>query len=131
LSYCWLPQLQLISLPRLQPAILVREVQPTKPRDLAIALLILDRDKYTGILPADYISYIKFQQPSEENGVSDVFKTNRKVTYWIKRVVLSCDQLEKRIELLNFFVDTAKVTGHGDVVIPELITKFTGIQRIT
>jgi hypothetical protein len=99
--------------------------QPPKPRDLAIALLILEGDKYTRILLADYISC--FQQG--ENNVRDALETNHTITCWVQQAVLRCDEVEARSRLVEFFVYTAEVTGHLDVFIsPRLIPIFAGIS---
>jgi hypothetical protein len=91
-----------------------RITQPTKARDLAIALLILEGDKYSRIHPADYISY--FQQQPGENNVRDALITKQNIAYWVKHAVLRCDKLEERTGQLKFFVYTAEVTGHVDAV---------------
>jgi len=83
-----------------------KPAKPTKPRDLAIALLMLEGDMYTRILPADYISY--FQQQPGENTVRDVLETKYKITCWVQQVILSYDKLGERSELLKFFVSTAE-----------------------
>jgi hypothetical protein len=80
-------------------------MKPTKSRDLAVALLILEGDKYTRILPADYISY--FQQ--EENNIRDVLETNNSIVYWVKQAVLRCDNLEARSKVLRLLIYTAEV----------------------
>ena len=123
LSHCFLSQPIPVSI--LHLSISAKKVQPTKARDLAIALLILERDMYARILPADYISYLRSQPPSEENNINYLFQINGQITHWTKQVVLH-DKLEERIKLFKFFVDTAKVTGHSDAY-TRLITKLAGI----
>jgi len=96
----------LISPSRPQTATPSKSIEPSKSQDLAIGLLILEGDKYTRILPADYISY--FTQQSGTNHVGDAFDTNHMITHWVKYTILNCHDLEERSRLLSFFVDTAE-----------------------
>jgi len=114
MSHHSLLYLQLVSLSRPHTAISQKSTEPTEPLDLAIALLILERDKYTRILPAHFISY--FQQPSGENNVRDALETNRTIAYWIQCAVLRCDELGARTGVLKFFVSVAEVTGNANPV---------------
>lgn len=107
LSHRWLLYLQLISPSIPHTIISLEPAKPTGPRDLAIALLILEGDKYARILPADYISY--FQQQPGENTVRDVLETKCKIICWVQQAILRCDELGERSELLKFFVSTAEV----------------------
>jgi hypothetical protein len=99
---------QLISLSRPHAKISQKPTEPTKPRDLAVALLAMERDKYTPILQADYISY--FQQRSGENNVRAALETKEMITCWVQQAILRCDELGARSGLLKFFVSTAEVT---------------------
>lgn len=110
LSHCCSSFLQSIYLSRPYTT----PTQPKTPRDLAIALLILEGDKYTHILPADYISY--FQQQPGEDSVTGVLEANLAITVWVQRTILRCDKLKDRRGLLEFFVSAVKVTGHVDAV---------------
>ena len=114
LSHHWLLYVQIISPSRPHTKTSQKPTVPTKARDLAIALLILEEDKYSRILQADYIPY--FQQKPGENHVRDVFETNHTITYWVQQAVLNCDELGARSGLLKFFISTAEVTGHAGSV---------------
>jgi len=123
MSHCYLSYLQLISPSRSYSTISRKEVAPSKPRDLAIGLLILQGDKYTRLLPADYIAY--FQRPSGENNVRDVFETDRSITYWVMHTILQCEDLEARSGLFNFFLLAAEVIVPVDAIhMHELTTTF-------
>lgn len=87
---------------------------PNKPQDLATALLILEGDKYTRILPADYISYLQHQPP--KGNVEAAFQMNHRIINWVKYGVLNYDKLEDRIEVLKFLVFTAEVMSPVDTV---------------
>jgi hypothetical protein len=108
LSHHWPLYVQLISPSRPHTKTSQKPTAPTKPRDLAIALLILEGDKYASILQADYISY--FQLKPGENHVRDALETNHTITYWVQQAVLSCGELGARSGVLKFFVFTAEVT---------------------
>jgi hypothetical protein len=109
LSHCRLLQLQsppnspALPRPPASPAI----TQPTEPRDLAIALVILEGDKYTRILLGDCISHL--QQQSGKNNIQAAYETNNRIVNWVKQGVLRVDDLENRSEVLKFFVHTAEV----------------------
>lgn len=77
------------------------------PKDLAIALLMLQSDKYTRILPSDYISHL--QRPEVNNNIQDAYRTNGQIINWVADSILRCDDLEDRKNLLKFFVLTAQV----------------------
>jgi son of sevenless-like protein len=114
LSHHWLLYLQLVSLSRPHTTISPKPTKPTEPQDLANALLILEGDKYTRILPATCISY--FQPRSGQNYVRDALETNHTISSWIQQAVLLCDELGDRIGVLKFFILVAEVTGHPDPV---------------
>ena len=87
-----------------------KPTEPTKAEDLAIVLLLIERDNYAHILPADYISH--FQFPDMDNRVRKAFETNRKITYWIMYDVLFREKPKDRKSRLKFFVLAAEVTRH-------------------
>jgi son of sevenless len=80
--------------------------RPTNARELAIALSKLEGDKYSRILPADYISYFRH---GSRNTVKAAYEMNNKIISWVKQSILRYDDLEKRSEILKFFVYTAMV----------------------
>jgi len=126
LSYCFLSYLQLISASMPNGTITHKPTRTNESRGLAIALLILAGDKYTRILPADYISY--FQQQPGENAVRDILETNHAISCWVQHTILFCDDLEGRSDLLAFFLYAAEVTGYVNVCLsPGLIPTFAGI----
>ncbi|KIM88400.1 hypothetical protein PILCRDRAFT_256054 [Piloderma croceum F 1598] len=95
-----------ISLPLSHAKILQGCIKPTKPRDLAIAFLILARDKLTHIRPSDYISYFK-NQPGH-NKVKAAREINDIIVNWVKRAVVSAKDLDARSSVLKFLIYTAE-----------------------
>ncbi|KAJ7285592.1 ras guanine nucleotide exchange factor domain-containing protein [Mycena rebaudengoi] len=75
------------------------------PRDLAIALTLLEGDKYQSISPADYISHLKRLEGG--NNVDAAGTENNKIVLWVKKSILSPSQVETRTEVYKFFVNTA------------------------
>ncbi|CAA7267623.1 unnamed protein product [Cyclocybe aegerita] len=76
-----------------------------KPQDLAIALTLLEGDKYKALLPSDYIAHLG--QHQGYNNVKAAYTTNNKIIAWVKDSVLHYDSVEKRADVLKFFINTA------------------------
>ncbi|KAG5652947.1 hypothetical protein H0H81_002955 [Sphagnurus paluster] len=74
------------------------------PQDLAIALTLLEGDKYRAILPTDYIAHLRNHRP---NNVEAAYMTNNKIVLWVKQSILHYDGIESRAQVLKFFVNTA------------------------
>ncbi|KAJ7470512.1 ras guanine nucleotide exchange factor domain-containing protein [Mycena latifolia] len=75
------------------------------PRDLAIALALLEGDKYSSILPADYIRHLrKLEGPNRVDAAS---VENNRIILWVKKSVLTPSRVETRAEVLKFFVNAA------------------------
>lgn len=81
------------------------------PKDLAVALKMLEEDNFRRIFPRDYISHIRNQEPN--NNVDAALKMNGQIKDWVIHSILHCDQLEARSDLLQFFVLTANVILKG------------------
>lgn len=88
------------------------------PRDLAIALTLLEGDRYKAILPTDYIAHLKKQ--ARPNNVEAAYLANNKIVLWVKQSVLHYDTIDSRAQVLKFFVNTALVG---------LATKFTTLSN--
>ena len=81
---------------------------PRIPIELANALALLEGDKYKVIVPFDYIAHLK-KHPGRNN-IEGAYTTNNKIIFWIKDSVLRNDTVEKRVSVLNLFIDTAQVS---------------------
>jgi son of sevenless-like protein len=68
---------------------------------------MMEGDKFRRILPRNYISYLRGQEPN--NNVDAAVKTNDQIRDWVIHSILHCDQLEARKDHLLFFVLTANV----------------------
>ncbi|KAF5386738.1 hypothetical protein D9615_001785 [Tricholomella constricta] len=75
------------------------------PQDLAIALTLLEGDKYKAILPTDYIAHLR-RQP-RPNNVEAAYLINNKIVLWVKQSVLHYDAIDSRAQVLKFFVNAA------------------------
>lgn len=76
------------------------------PKDLAFALAIMEGDNFRHILPSDYVSHLRRQEP---NNVRSACKTNDQIRIWVIYSILRYDRLEERTDVLKFFVETANV----------------------
>lgn len=118
---------QPISPPSPHVTISQRIIRPTEARDLAIAFLILERDKYTHIRTVDCISY--FENQPGQNKVKAACETNHIIVNWVKWSVVSVKDLNARSNVLKFLVYTAEVTGPLVAFLsPGLIVAFAGIS---
>ncbi|KAJ6455838.1 ras guanine nucleotide exchange factor domain-containing protein [Mycena sanguinolenta] len=75
------------------------------PRDLAIALALLEGDNYWSILPSDYFTHIR--KAEGPNSVEVASNDNNKLVLWVKKSILSPSRVETRAEVFKFFVNTA------------------------
>jgi len=106
-------ELHLVATKRLQPPLTPplsshpAIPRPPNPQDLAIALVVLEGDNYTRILPRDYISFL--QHPEANNNIEIARNTNRQIVNWVKYSILRYDDLTMRRDTLQFFVHAAQV----------------------
>ncbi|KAG6861734.1 hypothetical protein C0995_012738 [Termitomyces sp. Mi166 len=75
------------------------------PNDLAIALTLLEGDRYSAILPADYIAHLS--RRTRSHSVEAAYLTNNKIVLWVKQSVLHYDTIDSRAQVFKFFVNTA------------------------
>jgi len=93
--------------PPLAPGRKLLQASDITPRDLAIALTLLEGDKYKAIVPSDYIAHLR--RHSGFNSVEAACLVNNKIVLWVKRSVLHYDTAELRTQVLKFFLNTAQV----------------------
>jgi len=85
-----------------------RNVQtPPRPYELAIALALLEGDKYKVLVPSDYIAHLR--RHGGHNNVEGAYTANNKIIFWVKDSVLHYDDVQKRADVLKFFIHTAVV----------------------
>ncbi|KAJ7905245.1 ras guanine nucleotide exchange factor domain-containing protein [Mycena olivaceomarginata] len=75
------------------------------PRDLAIALTLLEGDSYWSILPADYLRHLRKAEAHSDVDIAS--SQNNKLVLWVKKSILTPSRVETRAEVLKFFVNTA------------------------
>jgi son of sevenless len=77
------------------------------PRDLAVALTVLEGERYNCLLSADYIDHLL--RPSTSEHIIAACTTNNKIIFWVKRSMLLPEKFEHRAEVFKFFLNTAVV----------------------
>lgn len=75
---------------------------------MAIALTLLEGDKYKVLVPSDYIAHLR-KHPGY-NRVEGAYTANNKIGFWVKESILHYDAVDKRAEVLKFFIHTALVS---------------------
>jgi len=93
--------------PPLSPGRRLLQASDITPCDLAIALTLLEGDKYKAIVPSDYIAHLR--RHSGFNSVEAACSVNNKIVLWVKQSVLHYDKAELRTQVLKFFLNTAQV----------------------
>jgi len=78
-----------------------------KPNELAIALALLEGDKYKVLVPSDYIAHLR--RHGGHNNVEGAYTANNNIIFWVKDSVLHYDDVQKRADVLKFFIHTAVV----------------------
>jgi son of sevenless-like protein len=110
----------LIMSPTLSPSRKLLQDSDIAPRHLAIALTLLEGDKYKAIVPSDYTALLGKHPGS--NGVKVACSVNNKIVLWVKQSVLHCDTAQSRAQCLEFFLNTAQVRGSsGSCTLSQLI----------
>jgi son of sevenless-like protein len=77
------------------------------PEGLAIALTLLEGDRYRQIMPCDYLAN-QCGRPGYNN-VDAACSVTHKIILWIKQSLLYYDALQSRAAVLKFFINTANV----------------------
>jgi len=78
------------------------------PRQLAMALTVLEGERYRTLFPADYIRHLV--QSSSLNNVTAAANTHNQILLWVKMSVLMPTQYKVRAEVFKFFINTALVS---------------------
>jgi hypothetical protein len=84
------------------------------PRQLALALAVLEGERYQRILPAEYIAHAG-RQPLYCPNLLAAIAFNETVHNWVQSSILDLDfaggwdELNRRSEIKEYFVQTAKV----------------------
>jgi hypothetical protein len=81
--------------------------KPT-PRQLAVALAALERERYLRILAAEYIAEA-CKLTSYSPNLQEALALNKRITNWVMSSILQREDRKGRTDVKIFFVDTAKV----------------------
>jgi son of sevenless-like protein len=82
-------------------------MQDVTPKEIAIALTMVDAENYKRLRPPDYIrSLLRHSGPSNVEAAKAI---NAKVECWVKKTILRAEDLKSRVELLAFFIHIAEV----------------------
>ena len=98
--------------PASQPKLQTSQI---KPYDLALALTLMEGDRYRVLGPPDYLAFL-MKHPGH-NLIEDVYSTNDKIIVWVKCSILHYEKVEKRVEVLKFFINAAEVSETFPLVI--------------
>ncbi|KAJ2924054.1 hypothetical protein H1R20_g13048, partial [Candolleomyces eurysporus] len=98
------------------------------PQSLALALTLLEGDKFRQISPSDYLAHLCGRP--EYTNVEAASSVNEKIVLWVKQSLLHYEALNPRVALMKFFINTAKahektIEVNGQALINvERYTKF-------
>jgi son of sevenless-like protein len=109
--------------PVLSPGRPVLQPNEITPQGLALALTLLEGDKYKAILPCDYLA--NQCRRSGFNGVDDAASTNNRIIEWIKQSLLHWDALQQRAGVVKFYLSTAQVNIFSSTSITHNSAKLT------
>ncbi|PPQ72493.1 hypothetical protein CVT24_003256 [Panaeolus cyanescens] len=87
------------------PAQSIPDTYQITPKDLAIALTILEGDAYNRLEPCDYMAHLSRIEGA--NGVAEVYKINNKILFWVRSQVLHFEKVKQRANVMKFFIHTA------------------------
>ncbi len=77
------------------------------PENLAVALTLLEVDRFKAILPTDYLQHTIVSTSAGK--VNTALATSARIQLWIKKSILHSDEQDGRVEVLKFFVLAAQV----------------------
>ncbi|KAJ6623384.1 ras guanine nucleotide exchange factor domain-containing protein [Mycena sp. CBHHK59/15] len=117
----------------LPPGTKIPKTADILPRDLAIALTLLEDDRYSSILPADYICHLRKLEGTNNVDLAGV--ENNKIVLWVKKSILTPARVEGRAAVLKFFVNTAqecrKLRNFASLSAITNAVQSTPIERLT
>ncbi|KAK0459498.1 uncharacterized protein EV420DRAFT_1763213 [Desarmillaria tabescens] len=94
-----------VVLPETSPMYDIPKSSEMQPKHLAIALTLIQGDKYRAIIPADYILHLKCEM---ENRVEAAKKVNKAIQLWVQKSIIYPPRLDDRAAALVFFVNTGQ-----------------------
>jgi hypothetical protein len=92
----------------------VNQSSPNYVDELAVALTIVEGERFASVLPGQIVAYLVRQPaPAADNdrsALDDALETYALVTRWVKRSVLRCDDLKSRVVRIEFMIAAAQVS---------------------
>ena len=89
------------------PQVPILKSSQITPRDLAIALGLLEGDHYKALQPSDYLQHLS---KGQSDSVKIYNETNERIKLWVTRSILSYDTVSSRSQLVKFYINTAFVS---------------------
>ncbi|KAJ2918084.1 hypothetical protein MD484_g2342, partial [Candolleomyces efflorescens] len=80
--------------------------QDVTPQGLALALTLLEGDKFRLISPSDYLAHLCGR--SERTNVDAAMSVNGKIKLWVQQNIVHFDALDPRVSVMTFYINTAK-----------------------
>lgn len=106
-TYCWKERDVASSIrTTVSRRLLERESPP--PKELAIALTLIEAERFEQLTPYDYLMFLR--DPASDSGVKVACRIHNDVMRWVKEFVLDYDEVEVRASVINIFIDTAAVS---------------------
>lgn len=77
------------------------------PHGLAVAMSLLEGDKFKLITPSDYLAHLC--NHSGSTNVDAAHAVNEKIVIWVKQSLVHYEALNPRVSVFKFFINTASV----------------------
>ena len=93
-----------------------KKTVPNSAYELAIALTMLEGGRFAAILPGECVAYLRKRPetysvpPTSPNSLELALDTNKRISNWVKKSILYCEDLEERIARMRFMCNTAAVS---------------------
>ncbi|KAH6918894.1 hypothetical protein BKA70DRAFT_1089732 [Coprinopsis sp. MPI-PUGE-AT-0042] len=82
--------------------------RPQTPKDLAVALTILEGEKYAAVMPCDYLAYLRAENVNGYHNPVEIARIiNNHVIQWVKQSILHYDDVLSRADVIKFYIHTA------------------------
>ena len=77
------------------------------PQGLALALTLLEGDKFKQITPTDCLAHLCDRR--EYTNVEAADAVNKKIVIWVQQSLVHYETLNRRVSVMKFFIQTAEV----------------------
>jgi hypothetical protein len=95
-----------------------------EPRDLAIALGLLEGDNYKALRPSDYLEHLS---KGQSNKVDIYIETHEKIKLWVIKSILHSKTVSSRSNMMKFYLKTALVSPRLFFSIMHIILQSAGM----